>query len=77
MAPMGTKLAYVSGHHRGCALHALFLFHHCAGQAPPEWLVRMGQQVPAHVESVQYDGCHTQGVSVRSCSESSCMEHQI
>ena len=45
------KFAYVSGHHRGCALHALFLFHHCAGQAPPEWLVRMGQQVPAHVES--------------------------
>ena len=45
------KFAYVSGHHRGCALHALFLFHHCAGQAPREWLVRMGQQVPAHVES--------------------------
>ena len=51
MAPMGTKLAYVSGHHRGCALHALFLFHHCAGRAPPEWLVRMGQHVPARVES--------------------------
>ena len=51
MAPMGTKLAYVSGHHRGCALHALFLFHYYAGQAPPEWLVRMGQRVPAHVES--------------------------
>ena len=51
MAPMRTKLAYVSGHHRGCALHALFLFHHCAGQAPPEWLVRMGQHVPVHVES--------------------------
>ena len=51
MAPMGTRLAYVSGHHRGCALHALFLFHHCTGRAPPEWLVRMGQHVPAHVES--------------------------
>ena len=56
---METKLAYVSGHHRGCALHALFFFHRCTGQAPPEWLVLWGvawegQPIPSSTHGLSF-----------------------
>ena len=71
MAPMETKLAYVSGHHRGCALHALFFFHRCTGQAPPEWLVRMGQHVPAQVES----GMNAEAAAIQGIAATAKAQH--
>ena len=71
MAPMETKLAYVSGHHRGCALHALFFFHRCTGQALPEWLVRMGQHVPAQVES----GMNAEAAAIQGIAATAKAQH--
>ncbi len=47
------RTLYLSGHHRGCALHALLRFHYSAGRDLPTWLAKLAAEVPASMSSVK------------------------